>query len=52
VGVVVALHQTVEGRDDVAPAIAGFRSVEPLTPTSFELGAVVGEHVCFAHGGI
>jgi hypothetical protein len=48
VGVVVALHQTAGGGADVGPAVAGFRSIEPLILVSLELGAVVGEPARFA----
>jgi hypothetical protein len=43
VGVAAALHQTAEGRAGVAPAAVGFHSIEPLIPSSLELGEVVGE---------
>jgi hypothetical protein len=52
VGVDVALLQTAGGGADVAPAVAGFRTVEPLIPASLELGAVVGEPARFAHDGV
>jgi hypothetical protein len=41
--------KTAEGRADVAPAVAGFCSVEPLIPALLELGAMVGEPARFAH---